>query len=88
MWRIEWTGVGKPGLSAWVLRPCMFACYLLQLALHNGCKMPLQIATASFTLLFAVLLMLTSNRFVDSRAPNLNPALATRNAVMQVSAPP
>jgi hypothetical protein len=29
--------------------------------------MPLQIATASFTLLFAVLLMLTSNRFVDSR---------------------
>jgi hypothetical protein len=85
MWRIEWTGAGKPGLSAWVLRPYMFACYLLQLALHNGCKMPLQIATASFTLLFAAMLMLSSYQFVDRRASNLDPAVATRNAVTQVT---
>jgi len=40
--------------------------------------MPLQIATASFALLFATVLMLSSHRFVDSRASILNPAVAAR----------
>jgi hypothetical protein len=60
----------------------MFACFLLQLGLH---KMTLQIATASFTLLFAAMFMLSGDRFVDSRASNQNPAVATRNAVTQVA---
>jgi hypothetical protein len=38
--------------------------------------MPLQIATASFALLFAAVLMLSSHRFVDARASNHNPAVA------------
>jgi hypothetical protein len=50
--------------------------------------MPLQIATASFTLLFAVLLMLSSHRFLDGRASSLNPAVATRAAVTQIAAFP
>ena len=62
---------GKPGLSGWVLRSCILAWCLLQLALRRECsKMPSQIATASFALLFATVLMLSSQRFVDSRASN------------------
>jgi hypothetical protein len=49
-------------------------------------EMPLQIATASFTLLFAALLMLSSRRrFLDGRASSLNPAVATRAAVTQIA---
>jgi hypothetical protein len=40
--------------------------------------MPLQIATASFALLFAATLMLGSRQFVDSRASNLNPVVIAR----------
>jgi len=85
MWRIEWTGVGKLGLSDWELRPCLFACYLQQWALH---KMTPQIATASFTVVFAAMLVLISYRFVDSRASNSNLAAATRSAVTQIATLP
>jgi hypothetical protein len=40
--------------------------------------MPLQIATASFAALFALMLMLGSQRFVDSRASALDAALSHR----------
>lgn len=43
--------------------------------------MPLQIVTASFALLFATCLLLSSNRFVEARAPgSINPAVAARGA--------
>jgi hypothetical protein len=38
--------------------------------------MPLQIATASFALLFAAVLMLSSHRFVEDRAAILNAAIS------------
>lgn len=85
VWRIQWTDVVKRGLLAWVLRPFMFACYWLQLAQHKAKEMPLQITTAFFTLLFAALLMLSSHRFLDGRAANLNSAVATRAAVTQIA---
>jgi hypothetical protein len=78
----------KLGLSLWVLRPCMFACFSLHWAQRREYKMPLQIATACFALLFVAVLMLSSHRFVDSRASNLNPAVATRNAATQVATLP
>ena len=50
--------------------------------------MPLQIATASFALLFIAVLVLSSHRFVDSRASDLNAAVATRNAATQAATLP
>jgi len=40
--------------------------------------MPLQLATAMLAVLFAVLVLLNSRSFVESRASNLNPAFASR----------
>jgi hypothetical protein len=54
----------------------MFACFSLHWAQRREYKMPLQIATASIALLFAAVLMLSSHRFVDSRASMLNSAIA------------
>lgn len=71
-----WMEGGKPGSSAWVSRRCMPAWCLQQSALRRECsKMISQIATASFALLFATVLMLGSQRFVDSRASMLLPVI-------------
>jgi hypothetical protein len=40
--------------------------------------MPVQIVTASIALLFAAVLVLSSQRFVDARATDLSPSVSAR----------
>jgi len=67
----EWTDA-RLGLSDWELERFIFACCLLRSARRDRSTMPAQIATASSVFLFAALLMLSSQGFVDSRASNVN----------------
>lgn len=76
--RMKWTRVGKRGLSAWALQRSTFAYCWQHWGRHKECKMSLQVTTASLALLFAVALILSSNRFVDNRAANVNLPVAVR----------
>ena len=75
--------------EAWIVGlgiTAVFVCLLFAaMALH---KMTPQMATASFTVVFAAMLVLISHQFVDSRASNSNPAAATRSAVTQIATLP
>lgn len=51
----------------------MYVC-LLMAAFAGARQMPLQLVTASFALLFAALLILSSDWFVDTHLANLDPA--------------